>query len=284
MGIWNLKKVISLVSSVCGDGEREAENLSGWIWEEIMGFSKSVEREFTQQDEERLNHVIFRLTKGEPIQYIAGHAWFYGLKLTVTPDVLIPRPETEELVHWILSDFKNRPGNQIRILDIGTGSGCIAIALKKHLRDKVILVAMDISPQALEIAKENALRNEVEIQFVLQDFLEEGINDPQMFDVIVSNPPYVSRNLINEEIISRLEFEPEIALFPINDDPDIFYRKLASVGMQSLNPGGACYVEMNEYRAEQIESYFRKMDWQSIESRIDLQGAKRMLKAVTGNW
>ncbi|MEO6130566.1 MAG: peptide chain release factor N(5)-glutamine methyltransferase, partial [Saprospiraceae bacterium] len=129
MGIWNLKKVALAIHELGITDTREGENLAGWIWEEIMVLPISAEIDLSNSQEEKIVEIIYRLSTGEPIQYIAGHAWFYGIKLKVTPDVLIPRPETEELVAWILEDLKNTGHDKIRILDIGTGSGCIAIAL-----------------------------------------------------------------------------------------------------------------------------------------------------------
>ena len=131
MGIWNLNKLANTLSELRIAEGRELHNLSIWIWEETMGYSTTLDINLTPEEEKKLHDSIHRIAAGEPVQYIAGHAWFYGMKLKVTPDVLIPRPETEELVDWILKEIKKGPGNSIRILDIGTGSGCIAIALKK---------------------------------------------------------------------------------------------------------------------------------------------------------
>jgi len=269
MGLWNLKKVASTLDGLRIAEGREVENLAGWIWEEIMGLSKLAEANLGATEEERIFNAIDRLAAGEPVQYIAGHAWFYGIKLKVTPEVLIPRPETEELVHWILSDIKNSRGKEIRILDIGTGSGCIAIALKKHLKNPASILAADISVHALEVARENALLTGVDINFIQQDFLKEGLHDLGMFDIIVSNPPYISLPLAGEEITNRLSYEPALALYPMGEDPDIFYKRIAASGMVSLFPGAACFIEMNEFRADQIQSYFRDLGWSYIETRKD---------------
>ncbi len=281
MGLWNLRKVATILDELCIAEGREVENLAEWIWKETMGLSTLIETNLSKKEEEILFNAIHRLAAGEPVQYIAGHSWFYGIKLKVTPDVLIPRPETEELVQWILTDLKNSPGKEVRILDIGTGSGCIAIALKKHLNNRATIIATDISFLALEVASENSLLCGGDIKFIQQDYLKEELHDLGLFDIIVSNPPYISKSLVGEEIPILLRYEPSLALYPGGEDPDIFYKRIAASGMGSLFPGAACYMEMNEFRADQIQSYFRDRGWSDIEARKDLQGVVRMLKVKT---
>lgn len=211
-----------------------------------------------------------------------GHTWFYGLKLKVTSAVLIPRPETEELVHWIISDSKT-PNKVFRILDIGTGSGCIAIALKNYFKNNADLIAIDVSQHALAVAKENAISNGLEIQFIQRNFLEEGFTGLGDFDIIVSNPPYVSKADLTEQEIANLNYEPAIALFPDNQDPDIFYNTINLQLHLSLNKGGACYLELNEFRSAEIRSLFSEKYWSGIEVREDMQGKPRMLKLINRN-
>jgi release factor glutamine methyltransferase len=199
------------------------------------------------------------------------------LKFKVSPAVLIPRPETEELVEWIYSDWKNSE-TDIRILDIGTGSGCIAITLKSLLGKKSTVVAIDISAEALLIAKENAKQLKQEVEFREHDFLEEGFRGLGRFDLIVSNPPYVDRNG-PATILERLRFEPTMALFPKGPDVNIFYKKIASEGHEIVEKEGACYTELNEFNAGEIEEVFFGVGWNWSEIRNDLQGLPRMLKA-----
>ncbi|MEP6792699.1 MAG: peptide chain release factor N(5)-glutamine methyltransferase [Saprospiraceae bacterium] len=278
MGIWNLRKIVSVLEELKIAEAREAENLAGWVWEEIMGFSPLAELNLTHGEEEKITGVFDRISAGEPVQYIAGHTWFYGIKLKVTPDVLIPRPETEELVAWVIEDLKNVEKKEIRILDIGTGSGCIPIVLKMNLKDRASVFAIDISGPALDIASVNARSFKLEIKFSQKDFLTEDIRDLGLFDVIVSNPPYVSRDFDQNEKINQLRFEPSLAIYPPGDDPNVFYEKIANSCKKYLVPGGSCYLEMNEYRANQIEGYFGNGQWKDIMIRKDLQGAERMLK------
>ncbi|MFZ1676632.1 MAG: peptide chain release factor N(5)-glutamine methyltransferase [Saprospiraceae bacterium] len=279
MGIWNLRKVVFALEELKIALAREAENLAGWVWEEIMEFSPNAELNLTQDQENKIATILQRILAGEPVQYIAGHAWFYGIKLKVTPDVLIPRPETEELVDWIIKDLKNVEKKEIRILDIGTGSGCIPIALKKHLKDKVAVFAIDISGPALDVALLNARSFNVEIKFSQMDFLTEDPRDLGLFDVIVSNPPYVHHDYAASEKINQLRFEPSLALYPSGEDPDIFYKKIANSCNEYLVSGGACYLEINEFRVPQIQNYFENGKWEDISIRKDLQHTNRMLKA-----
>ena len=281
MGIWDLRKIASMLKDRNIAEGRESDNLAGWLWEEMLGKRNDSGSNLSSWEETKLLITFDRLASGEPVQYITGHAWFYGIKLKVTPDVLIPRPETEELVEWILSDIKNSSKKQLRILDIGTGSGCIAIALKKHLKSEVELFAIDISENALEIAKENAMMSEVEIKLFRKDYLHDDLSDLDKFDIIVSNPPYISKSLAGESLVNQLKHEPSLALYPVGDDPDIFYRRIAEQGLLILVPGGTCYVEMNEFRADLIPSYFEQFGWVGVETRKDLQGAPRMLKGFS---
>ena len=278
MVFWNLSRVEEEVSKKDIAQGREATNLAGWIWEECFGFSRSSEHEFGEKEDQKINSILSRLQDHEPVQYIAGHAWFYGLKLKVTPDVLIPRPETEELVEWIFLDWE-KSVHPLRILDIGTGSGCIAITLKYLLGEKASVLAIDNSKSALNIAKENAQVQSQDIEFRLHDFLKNGFEGLGLFDIIVSNPPYVS-NDASPEIHEALKFEPSVALYPPGLDVNIFYRKMALEGKDNLQPGGACYMELNEFNHEDIQEIFRANKWQGIELRDDLQGLPRMLKAL----
>lgn len=241
-----------------------------------MSFSGSGEKELTAEEEEKLKSYLSRLAQGEPVQYIAGHAWFYGLKIKVNPSVLIPRPETEELVDWIITEHESL-NQKIRIADIGTGSGCIAIALKSAFGGMANVVATDISSQALTLAADNANANNARIDFLQRDFLRHGLSGMGMFDIIVSNPPYISRSLACEEVINGLSYEPSLALYPKGDDPDIFYKSIGQSAPDHLHENGNIYLEINEFRTEELLGSF-KNQWGSIEIRKDMQGKSRMMK------
>ena len=280
MDVWNITKIADRLEQLNIAIDREAMSLARWIWTEILEFGPSQSQKLPKQTQERLDEIVERLVNGEPVQYIAGHAWFYGLKFKVNQDVLIPRPETEELVEWILSDVRLLPARDIRILDIGTGSGCIAVVLKKHLGHRAAITAMDISTRALQVAFDNSQTMGTEINFCQRDFLTEGLTGLGHFDIIVSNPPYISPEIAGEQIIHQLKYEPKEALFPVGPDPDIFYKKISDVGGDALLEGGSCYLELNEFRSLPIENCFKKSPWGQREMRIDLQGMPRMLKTV----
>lgn len=226
----------------------------------------------------KIEKVLARLKTFEPIQYILGETEFFGLPFKVTSKTLIPRPETEELVQWILDEvlyFKNKP-ELLEILDIGTGSGCIAISLAKHLPDANVS-ALDISEEALRIAKENAEANEVSISFFESDILAcESL--PEGYDFIVSNPPYVRELEKHFMEANVLAHEPEIALFVEDADPLLFYRKIADLAKVSLKPNGALFFEINEYLGEDMVSLLEDMGFKQIEIRKDIYGKDRMLK------
>ncbi|MEO5905644.1 MAG: HemK family protein methyltransferase, partial [Saprospiraceae bacterium] len=179
---------------------------------------------------------------------------------------------------WLLEDVKKSPKPRLKILDIGTGSGCIAIALKKSLGDRASMYALDISPEALELADENASLHNVEIEYFHHDILTQDLGSHRMFDIIVSNPPYISRNLLDHRLLEGLSFEPESALFARGSNPDIFYETMSRSLQDHLLPGGLCFFEINEFRAEEIMDGFRTQGWQKLELRKDMQGLDRMLK------
>ena len=279
MDVWNVARIADRLEQLDLALDREAVSLGRWIWTEILQKPHQAASALGRQEQELLETVFQRLLLGEPPQYIAGHAWFYGMKFHVNPSVLIPRPETEELVEWLLGDCKFGPSRRFRILDIGTGSGCIPIVIKKKLGYRVEVYGMDVSPNALSVAAENAAMHEVDIEWILRDYLVEGLEGLGLFDIIVSNPPYISRELAGEGIVHNLRHEPDLALYPPGGDADIFYRRISEGADLSLVPGGCCYLELNEFRAEIIERYFTERGWRRVEVRIDMQGMPRMLKA-----
>ncbi len=214
------------------------------------------------------------LLKSRPVQYCIGEACFMNLVLHVDERVLIPRPETEELVEWILKTNDDRPS--IRILDIGTGSGAIGLALSKY-RPEWNITLLDISSEALQVAQMNASKYKIRVNFLQLDFILDHDKIIEKWDILVSNPPYISHTDLHYLSDSVRLFEPNIALIARNDDPDIFYRVIAVYGKTHLNPGGKIYCEINEFRAENIFNIFNEQGYQSIKIKDDLQGKKRMI-------
>ena len=231
----------------------------------------------------QLNGIKKRLLKEEPIQYILKSTDFYGHTFMVNENVLIPRPETEELVDWIVQDamLDFSRDTAFSILDIGTGSGCVAISIANALPQATVF-GLDISKKALDIANENALRNTVQVNFLKEDILElASLN--QDFSIIVSNPPYV-RDLEKKEIATNvLAHEPHLALFVSDTDPLIFYRKIAQFGLENLVPGGLIYFEINQYLATEMNILMTKLGYENIEIRKDFNDNDRMLKAKKAN-
>ena len=219
---------------------------------------------------------INRLQKYEPIQYILGDTEFYGLIFKVNHSVLIPRPETEELVAWIIDDFKNK--KDISILDIGTGSGCIAISLAKNLPNTKVY-ALDVSTEALKIAKQNADSNDVEIEFIEADILDWDFGEMQ-FDVIVSNPPYV-RELEKESMSANvIDHEPHLALFVKDDDALLFYRNITKSSTKLLKPKGTLYFEINESLGAETKQLLLDSNFLDVTLKQDVFGKNRMVKGA----
>ena len=228
-----------------------------------------------------LKTIVKRLQKEEPIQYIIGNTEFYGLPFLVDKNTLIPRPETEELVAWVLNETKVLANNktiELSILDIGTGTGCIPISLAKNLTS-LNISAIDISPEALLIAKQNAILNKVTIEFIELDILNtESL--PQEYDVIISNPPYV-RELEKEEIKNNvLKNEPHLALFVADENPLIFYNKIADLAKQQLSKNGMLFFEINQYLGKETVNMLVKKGFKNIQLKKDLFGNDRMIKCV----
>lgn len=218
---------------------------------------------------------VIRLKNHEPIQYIIGKTEFFGLKLLVNENVLIPRPETEELVQWVLQETD--PSAGVKILDIGTGSGCIAISLAKNLPGASVS-AVDISEEAINTAKINAEMNDVEITFLFEDILEmEDL--PQKFDIIISNPPYV-RELEKEEMQRNvLEHEPPLALYVKDRDPLLFYRKITKLAEEGLAKSGYLFFEINQYLGLETGEILKRSGFKT-ELRADFLGNDRMIKGI----
>jgi release factor glutamine methyltransferase len=258
--------------------------------------------EVSETDLEKWKTLISELKTEKPIQYITGEAWFYGLRFEVNENTLIPRPETEELVEWIVESQKSKvksqkskvksqkskveylniqKSNNLTILDIGTGSGCIPITLKKEIPYSFVY-AIDISEKALETARKNAFDNQVEVNFVHQDILKSSNlqiskSSNLLFDIIVSNPPYV-RNLEKQEIKKNvLDYEPHLALFVDDSDALLFYRKIAQLALKSLAPNGKLFFEINQYLGKETVELVEQLGFKNIELRKDFMGNYRMI-------
>ena len=251
------------------------------IIETVCGWSFS-EQQFRKTEiigaaeAEKIKTIVGRLKTAEPLQYILGETHFMGLKIKVTPDVLIPRPETEELVDLIISD---KPENDCRILDIGTGSGCIALALKSRLAQAEIS-GIDISAKALEIARKNSKINGLDIHFFQADILNWQKLDWPDFDVIVSNPPYITeseKKLMHKNV---LDFEPENALFVADANPLLFYDAIARFASEKLRWGGRIYFEINENFGEETKKMAAGFGFIQIAIVTDIHGKSRFVKAV----
>ena len=229
---------------------------------------------------EKWNAILVDLQQEKPIQYITGEAWFYGLQFEVNENTLIPRPETEELVEFILKETSNfqLPASSLNILDIGTGTGCIPISLKANL-PQANFSAIDVSEQALEVAKRNAASNKAEINFIQANILEV-LDLNQNFDIIVSNPPYV-RNLEKQEIKKNvLDYEPHLALFVEDTDALLFYRKIAQLALKNLSPNGLLFFEINQYLGNETVKLLENLGFKNIELKKDIYGNDRMVKST----
>ena len=232
---------------------------------------------FSQEELAVWKEITKKLKAEIPIQYILGTTSFYGLEFFVSPSVLIPRPETEELVDWILNDEKNKNYTSKSIVDIGSGSGCIAISLAKNLANATVY-ALDVSEEALQVAAKNAAFNNVEIKFLTEDILSATAL-PQKFDIIISNPPYV-RELEKHEIKNNvLNNEPHLALFVADEDALIFYRKIANLAQTYLEPNGNLYFEVNQYLGQETYQLLKEIGFTNIELRKDIYGNDRMIRA-----
>ena len=280
--------------------ERESENITDWVFESIANNKRSdrisdKQKQFSDSVTQQLNTVLQRLLTHEPVQYILGEAWFYKMKFFVNEYVLIPRPETEELVEWVVEGIRNKKleirnkkvseltthNSPFTILDIGTGSGCIAIALKKELPDAEVF-AIDVSEDALHVAKQNAQDQNASINFLQIDFLNEDYwQSLQSFDIIISNPPYIPEDEKSKLARNVVDNEPHLALFVSDEDPFIFYRKIASFSEQHLKENGKVFVEVHEDFSKEVQQIFAEKNF-TTEIKKDMCGRERMVKAFKG--
>ena len=278
MKISDLKSIFKKTLSELYPSE-EIQSFFNILSEKYLNLSRieialNPERTISETKADKFQKAILRLQNHEPVQYIIGETEFYGLPFKVNTHTLIPRPETEELVEWILSGFP--PSGARGILDIGTGTGCIAISLAKNLPNAKIS-ALDISEEALKIAEANAKLNKVEVNFFQTDILAAETL-PKKYDVIVSNPPYV-RELEKKQMQQNvLKYEPHSALYVKDEDPLLFYRAISRLAKNHLNPGGKLFFEINEYLAYEMTELLKAAGFKNIEIKKDIYGKDRMLK------
>ena len=274
-----MNKLVNIIpkflSEINNFSRREVASFAYLSIEKILGYSKSdciihSNQELTNDNIISFENIISDLKQNIPIQYILGEAHFYDLKFKVNSSTLIPRGETEELVQYILlHDF-------ITVLEIGTGSGCIAISIVKNSNSKI--TAIDNSLEALEIAKSNAILNSVKINFVLSDVF--NFSDKKKYDLIVSNPPYVlesEKKLMNKNV---LDYEPHNALFVSDNDPLIYYKEIAKIATNNLNKNGLLFFEINENYSKQIIELLSNLNFVDIELKKDINGRDRIIKSV----
>lgn len=304
---------------------REAENIGALVIEKITGLQKmdrslNKNKFLSAEQESRLAHYAQLLLQHRPVQYVLGEAWFYGMPLYVDEHVLIPRPETEELVEWIVRDVglqgsgyrlqgsgsrfqvtgyglqggaddgtggagkgAERQGKAPSVLDIGTGSGCIAIALKKNIPASEVY-AIDVSSKALAVAQQNAKSLQADVRFLPVDFLNAAHRDAlPVFDIIVSNPPYIPAKDKHEMHKNVLDHEPHTALFVEDNDPLLFYSAIAAFAASHLRVGGSIYTEIHETMGEAVKNIFTQYGFEQTVVRKDMQGKDRMVKAAGTN-
>ena len=257
-------------------GEREARSMARILFEDAFGiYDHSSAVNFGLEQQAQLEVYLAKLTKEAPLQYVLGQADFYGLKFKVNDKVLIPRQETEELVYWILELYPEN--SRLRLLDIGTGSGCIPVTIKKY-RPGWEVAGLDVSTEALKVASENALLNRVEVDFRQVDVLNvEALRGA--WDIIVSNPPYIPREESELMRGNVLKYEPEVALFVEGHDALLFYRKIADLSSIALVDGGQLFFELNEFNASEVGQMLRNMGYSKVQLQSDINGKNRMIKA-----
>jgi release factor glutamine methyltransferase len=274
-----LKKLRNELRQIYPPGE--IQGISELIFENLLNYSKTdlllnSNTKISKLIYNQITEIINQLLKNKPIQYILGEAWFYGLKLEVSPEVLIPRQETEELVKWVIDECGSR---YLELIDLGTGSGCIAIALALNLPNSKVH-AMDISERAVQLAEKNAFVNNADVKFFVGDIFNPLFEKSKKFDIIVSNPPYVTESEKPRIDKNVLHYEPVAALFVPDHNSLIYYKAIAALAREALTPGGRLYLEINESKSEDIEELLIRSKFSQIEIRKDINGKFRMVRAV----
>lgn len=259
--------------------ESEAVSIAKLLLTQVFGMPvielyAGKDNNFSAKEQKQLDDILIRLQNYEPVQYIIGVEDFYGLTFEVDPNVLIPRPETEELIDWIIQENRNAG---LRVLDIGTGSGCIAVSLAKNLEDAEV-TAWDVSEGALRVAARNCRRNGVDVRLEQKDILQLSSSD-RYFDIIVSNPPYIAEKEKADMESNVLDWEPGLALFVPDEKPLLFYRKISELGLGMLKAGGRLFFEINRAYGRQIVEMMSVLGYRNIELKKDISQNDRMIKA-----
>lgn len=274
------------LSSIYEEGEARA--IVRWVLEERFSLTRAELlcddlQHLSMEQQKELEALMQRLEQGEPVQYVLGETRFYGRRFHVAPGVLIPRPETAELCQWVIDES----ADESVLLDVGTGSGCIAVTLSLELPHTNV-TAWDISEDALRIAQKNAQLNDASVTFEQRDILNQGGKETRrqgaqgVWDVIVSNPPYICRQEAKDMERHVLDYEPHLALFVPDDDPLLFYRAIASYGCQTFRPGGKLYFEINPLYSDALTAMLQTMGYEDIQLRLDQFGKRRFLRGSYG--
>ena len=278
---YSIKKIISIIKSELKEfyPDNEVDSFINLIFENVLDYSRtqlllSQDKIISDDIYLKIEQIISDLKNYKPIQYILGESEFYNIKLKIFRNVLIPRPETEELVDWIIRENSNQ---SIKILDIGTGSGCIAISLAKSLPMSIVY-ASDISEDALKASEYNSLLNNTQVHIINFNVLNPEIKLFNKFDIIISNPPYVTEKEKAVMHKNVLDFEPGLALFVPNKDPLIFYRSILNFGLNHLNKNGKIYFEINELYGKETKSLMQEKGFEDIVLKRDINGKDRMIK------
>lgn len=274
-----IQKIKEVLSPLYSTGE--IKNIIRIIFENIKNYSQvdiimNQDEIFSQFIKDKVDMILKRLVNHEPIQYIFNEAYFQGLTLKVTPDTLIPRPETEELIDIIV---KENNQSDLHVLDIGTGSGAIAIALAKSLKFPIV-DAIDISQKAIDIAQENAKAHKVKINFIMNDILSAEIPTNSVYDIIVSNPPYITLREKDSMEPNVLDYEPHTALFVPDNDPLMFYRAITHYAVYALNPGGRIYFEINSLYGKETAKLLSDNNFIDVDIIKDMYGLDRFVSAA----
>ncbi len=281
-----LKDKISDIRSTLSSciGEREAYWISRDIFEDVMRYSEvdillKGDEVLSDFVESKIDGIVARLLNGEPLQYVLGWARFAGNRFEVTRDTLIPRPETQELVDLIISQYSS--SKDLKVIDIGTGSGCIAISLARGLKFSQV-EALDISQGALEVAQRNSSRLKTKVKLTQGDALNMNVTQPNYYDIIVSNPPYIADKERDEMEPTVLDYEPSTALFVPDDNPLKFYTAIAKWGIGALKNKGKIYFEINPIYATEMIEMMRELNYEEVLVTKDMYGRDRFLSATKG--
>ena len=255
-----------------------------WIWEDLIQIDRgNRDRNLTPYEVGELEKCLERLLSGEPIQHILGYGYFYGRKFKVSPEVLIPRQETEEFMVWIRDNHFLRISNQnvTKVLDVGTGSGCIPISLGLEGEERghlLQLIGLDVSAKALEVAIENASNWGMTVQWIRKDIFHCEGSDFRELDILISNPPYIPQREKEELFFNVKDRDPDLALFVPDEDPLVFYRQIANLGQYWLKPGGSLYFEVHMDYGREVEVLLKSLGYADVQLRKDLNKRDRMVR------